>query len=298
MKMDIILRILCMLFSLLPVVEAEPLKPSVLALEGDAAEIVCPTIESYESYFWRKGDSIEDSTAVASFVDGVHRADAKKYAVTANGTFFIKNVTTKDEGNYFCRGVSDISSSTVEIMVYVQASLQNFELSIDHCGTESSSCSPNIDLSKPIELICRGKNASPSVKLKWFNGSREIESNISVAKYDQKNAPSSTMIISTLKVVYRTPVTLTCQVEPKSRTDGCRFVNIRLEQPVPITTEEPPAPDQDHFYGLPFAAAILVIVIMCMLMVMLMLMLMQRSFIDRRESRTTPRSRAEETSFT
>ncbi|XP_071813553.1 cell adhesion molecule 1-like [Apostichopus japonicus] len=272
--MDIILCILCMLSSLLPVVEAEPLKPSVLALEGDAAEIVCPTIESYDSYFWRKGDSIYDSTAVASFVDGVPRADAKNYVVTANGTFFIKNVTIRDEGKYFCRGVSVLSSSTVEIIIHLQASLQNFDLSIDLCSTESS-CLRYINLSEPIELICRAKNASPSVTLKWFNGSREIESNITVVKYNQKDVPSSSMIISTLKAVYRTPVTLTCQaVDTKCRTDGGKFVNIRLEQQVPITNEKPPAPDPD------LVRVWMIIALssmgMLMLMFMLMLMLMHR----------------------
>ncbi|XP_071813552.1 uncharacterized protein [Apostichopus japonicus] len=281
--MDIILCILCMFSSLLPVVEAEPLKPSVIALEEDAAEIVCPTIESYESYFWRKGDSIEDSTAVASFVDGVPRADAKKYAVTANGTFFIKKVTLKDEGNYFCRGVSVSSSSTVEIIVHVQASLQNFELGIDHCSTESSSCSQSIDLSKPIELICRGKNASPSVTLKWFNGSREIESNITVVKYNQKDVPSSSMIISTIKAVYRTPVTLTCQaVDTKCRTDGGKFVNIRLEQQVPITNEKPPAPDQDLVRGWMLGALFCMDMLTLTLMLMLLLLLMHRRQCSKR----------------
>ncbi|PIK35589.1 hypothetical protein BSL78_27590, partial [Apostichopus japonicus] len=226
----IVTYILCMLVSLLPVVKAETLIASVLALEGDAAEIVCPTIESYESYFWRKGESINKSTAVASFVYGVPRAISEIYAVTANGTLCIQNVTLKDEGNYFCRGVSVLSSSTTNIMVYVQASLPNFELSIDQCGNESS-CLRYIDLSKPIALICRAKNASPSMTLKWFNGSREIQSNITIVN-NQKDAPPSTTIRSTIKAVYRTPVTLTCQaVDTKSRTDGGRLVNIRLEQP-------------------------------------------------------------------
>ncbi|XP_071813562.1 uncharacterized protein [Apostichopus japonicus] len=240
MKMkDINLCILCMLFSLLPVVEAETLKPSVVAQEGYAAKIDCPTIESYDSYLWRKGDSNEDSTKVASFVDGVPRAISENYAVTADGTLCIQNVTLKDEGNYFCRGVSLKSSFTIEIIVQVQAFLPDFELSIDQCGTESS-CLRYIDFSEPIELICRGKNASPSVTLKWFSGSREIESNINVAKYYQEDVHSSTMIISTLKAVYRTPITLTCQaVDTKNRTDCGRFVKIRLEPPDPMTSGKP-----------------------------------------------------------
>ncbi|XP_071813559.1 uncharacterized protein [Apostichopus japonicus] len=258
--MDIMVYILCMSFSLLPVLEAEPLIASVLALEGDSAEIVCPTIESYGSYFWRKGDSIHDSTTVASIVDGVHRADSKNYAVTANGTFFIKNVTLKDEGKYFCRGVSVKSSSTTNIMVYVQASPPNFELSIDHCGTESS-CLRYINLSEPIELICRAKNASPSMMLKWFNGSREIESSLAVVKLYQKDAPSSTTIRSTIKAVYRTPITLTCQaVYTKSRADGGKFVNIRLEQPVPITNEKSAS---DRGWKIAAVIAIIVLCIMC-----------------------------------
>ncbi|PIK45371.1 hypothetical protein BSL78_17792, partial [Apostichopus japonicus] len=212
-------------------VKAETLIASVLALEGDSAEIVCPTIEKYDSYFWRKGDSIEDSTAVASFVYGVPRAISENYAVTADGTLCIQNVTLKDEGNYFCRGVSLKTSCTTNIIVNVQASLPNFELSIDQCGNESS-CLRYIDLSKPIALICRAKNASPSMMLKWFNGSREIESSLAVVNRYQKDAPSSTTIISTIKAVYRTPISLTCQaVDTKSRTDGGRLVNIRLEQP-------------------------------------------------------------------
>ncbi|XP_071813544.1 cell adhesion molecule 1-like [Apostichopus japonicus] len=280
MKMkDIYLCILCMLLSLLPDVEAETLIASVLALEGDAVEIACPTLESYDSYFWRKGDSIHDSTEVASFVDDVPRADSKNYAVTANGTLSIKNVTTKDEGKYFCRGVTDISSSSVEILVQVQASLQNFELSIDHCNTETS-CFRYINFSKLIELICIAINASPSMTLTWFNGSREIQSNITVDKYNQKDVPSSTMITSTLKAVYRTPVTLTCQAEDtKSKTNGGRFVNIRLEQQVPITNEKPPSPDQD-LVGRGWMITAVILFVFCMsIMGMFMMYKMHRRYL-------------------
>lgn len=95
-------------------------EPSVLLEEGRPAEIPCLTIGRHDAYIWMKGYSIENSTELASFIDGIASEDTSHFTVSENGTLLIEKVRLKDEGKYLCRASSEISDCTGEIMVYVQ----------------------------------------------------------------------------------------------------------------------------------------------------------------------------------
>lgn len=100
-----------------------PIIASIVVKEGEKAEISCLAKGSHEAYFWWKGDSLHNSTDIASFIGGIDIDDSKHYTATANGTLIIKNVSLKDEGKYICRVASEKSDCYGEIFLYVQGKL-------------------------------------------------------------------------------------------------------------------------------------------------------------------------------
>lgn len=92
---------------------------SVILEEGQMGNIFC-VVKGIGSYYWRKGDFIDNSTKVASIVSGVPSAGDGSYSVNENGTLFIRSVVLEDEGKYFCRVASDATDCSGEVMIYVQ----------------------------------------------------------------------------------------------------------------------------------------------------------------------------------
>ncbi|XP_071842814.1 uncharacterized protein [Apostichopus japonicus] len=202
---------------------------SVVVKEGESAEISCMLKESNVAYFWLKGGSLENSTVVASFISGRPTNDPDEpFTVTENGTLIIKTVSRTDEGKYICRVSSKEISCHGEVFVFVQAALQDFQLTIEYCEPENS-CVISTESTKPTSLTCKATNASPSMKLKWFNGSREIKVNIEENSLT-KETPRE--ISSTIKDVYKASSTLTCQaVDFKTSNDDGMFAHVQFRTP-------------------------------------------------------------------
>ncbi|XP_071841815.1 uncharacterized protein [Apostichopus japonicus] len=212
--------------------EAGRTTASTLVKEGLPAEIFC-MVEGTGDYFWRKGESFDKSTLVASFTGDNANKDNEPYVVRVNGTLFIRNVTLKDEGKYFCRVTSVENECHGEVKVFVQASLRNFVLDIDACDNESS-CLSYISPSQSISLTCTAYNAPPLMTLKWFNGSKEITEGIQQNEILPLNG-NSRYITSTVTAVYGHPAILTCQaVDPKRSNDDVRFVHAQVKMTVPF----------------------------------------------------------------
>ncbi|XP_071842830.1 uncharacterized protein [Apostichopus japonicus] len=203
---------------------------SVVVKEGESAEISCMLKESNVAYFWLKGGSLENSTVVASFISGITINDPDDpFTVTENGTLIIKKVSRNDEGNYICRVSSEEISCHGDVFVFVQAVLQDFQLTIEYCEPENS-CVISTESTKPTSLTCKATNASPSMKLKWFNGSREIKDNI---EENSLTKGTSIEISSTIKDVYKAPSTLTCQaVDFKTSNDDGMFAHVQFRTSV------------------------------------------------------------------
>ncbi|XP_071842653.1 uncharacterized protein [Apostichopus japonicus] len=211
--------------------EAGRTTASTIVKEGLPAEIFC-MVEGTGYYFWRKGESLHKSTLVASFTGDNAYKDNEPYAVTVNGALFIRNVTLNDEGKYFCRVTSEENECHGEVKVFVQASLRNFVLAIDHCDIESS-CLLYISPSQSISLTCTAYNAPPLMTLKWFNGSKEITEGIQQNVILPQNG-NPRYITSTVAAVYGHPAFLTCQaVDPKRSNDDVRFVHAQVNMTVP-----------------------------------------------------------------
>ncbi|XP_071843632.1 uncharacterized protein [Apostichopus japonicus] len=205
---------------------------SVILKEGQSAEISCMT-KGTGDYFWRKGETLYNSTLVASFTLGEVSDDSQPYSVTENGTLHIKSVTLKDEGNYFCRLSSTENECYGEVKILVQASLFNFDLTIDRCDRQSS-CLLYLDPSQSTSMTCTALNAPPLMTLKWFNGSKEITEGIVQNEILPQNG-NSREITSTVAAVYGRPASLTCQaVDPKRSNDDVRFAHAQVEMTVPF----------------------------------------------------------------
>ncbi|XP_071841823.1 uncharacterized protein [Apostichopus japonicus] len=212
--------------------EAGRTTASTLVKEGLSAEIFC-MVEGTGYYFWSKGESFHNSTLVASFTGGNGNKDNEPYVVTVHGTLFIRKVTLKDEGKYFCRFTSVENECHGKINVIVQASLSNFFLAIDRCDRESS-CLLYLNPSQSISLTCTAHNAPPLMTLKWFNGSKEITEGIEQNEILPQNG-NSREITSTVAAVYGHPASLTCQaVDPKRSNDDVRFAHAQVEMAVPF----------------------------------------------------------------
>lgn len=94
---------------------------SVLVEEGKMAEIFCVTNAGSQSeYFWRKGESLHNSTDIAFFISGFPTDDSGRFKVTQNGTLIVKKVTLDDEGKYICRVSSEESDCHGEVFVFVK----------------------------------------------------------------------------------------------------------------------------------------------------------------------------------
>ncbi|XP_071841830.1 uncharacterized protein [Apostichopus japonicus] len=212
--------------------ETDRLIGSVLLKEEQSAEISCMT-RGTGDYFWRKGETLYNSTLVASFTVGDVTDDSQPYSVTVNGTLHIKSVTLKDEGNYFCRVSSTESECYGEVKILVQASLRNFDLAIDRCDGENS-CLLYLDPSQFTSLTCTAYNAPPLMTLKWFNGSKEITEGIQQNEILPQNGTSRD-ISSTVVAVYGHHASLTCQaVDPKRSNDDVRFAHAQVEMKGPV----------------------------------------------------------------
>ncbi|PIK34278.1 hypothetical protein BSL78_28895, partial [Apostichopus japonicus] len=205
---------------------------SVLLKEGQSAAILCMT-KGTGDFFWWKGETLYNSTLVASFTAGEVSDNSQPYSVTANGTLHIRSVTLKDEGNYFCRVSSTENECYGEVKILVQASLRNFDLAIDRCDGESS-CLLYLDPSQFTSLTCTALNAPPLMALKWFNGSKEITDGIKQNEILPPNG-NSREITSTIAAVYGHPASLTCQaVDPKRSNDDVRFAHAQVDMTVPV----------------------------------------------------------------
>lgn len=95
-------------------------EPSILLEEGGPAEIPCLIKGKHDAYIWMKGNSVENSTVIASIIDGTAGEDNWPFAVSENGTLLIEKVRLKDEGKYFCRASSVISECSGDVIVHVQ----------------------------------------------------------------------------------------------------------------------------------------------------------------------------------
>lgn len=92
---------------------------SVILEEGQSGNIFC-NVNGIGSYYWRKGDSVDNSTEVANIISGVPSEGDGSYSVNENGTLFIRSVVLEDEGKYFCRVASEETDCSGEVMIYVQ----------------------------------------------------------------------------------------------------------------------------------------------------------------------------------
>ncbi|PIK54989.1 hypothetical protein BSL78_08128 [Apostichopus japonicus] len=226
--MDTIRKVVIFI-SLLSSISAHLSVPSILVQEGQSAEISCLAKGSHDAYFWWKGESLHNSTEIASFVGGIPSSPTGSYKATENGTLIITKVSLSDEGKYICRVSSAFSDCNGVIMVYVQASIPDFALGIDLCDGDTS-CVIQIAPPKSTKLICQATDASPSMELKWFNGSTEITKGIEFE--DPVTAGTSRVISATLNVAPECAGSLICQaVDPKTKDDGGRFAHVQLELP-------------------------------------------------------------------
>ncbi|PIK42720.1 hypothetical protein BSL78_20444 [Apostichopus japonicus] len=193
------------------------------------AEISCVTNAGSQSeYFWRKGESLHNSTDIAFFISGFPTDDPGRFKVTQNGTLIVKKVALADEGKDICRVSSEESDCHGEVFVFVQAVLQDFQLTIENCEPENS-CVISTESDKQTSLTCKATNASPSMKLKWFNGSHEVKDNI------QENSLTkgpSREISSTIRDVYKGRSPLKCQaVDFKTSNDDGMFAHVQFRTP-------------------------------------------------------------------
>ncbi|XP_071842262.1 uncharacterized protein [Apostichopus japonicus] len=235
MDKALFLLILTTLLACISASDVQVSMASVILEEGQTGNIFC-NVNGIGSYYWRKGNSFDNSTEVAYIISGVPSAGDGSYSVNENGTLFIRSVVLEDEGKYFCRVASEETDCYGEVMIYVQASLPNFVIGIDRCYTKHS-CSVLIDSSQSASLTCIARNASCSMILKWFNGSTEITNHI---RKNSSIVQGVREISSTLDVAHGKKGSLTCQaVEPKGRNDNGRFANVQLEMPeVPVVTDD------------------------------------------------------------
>ncbi|PIK51672.1 hypothetical protein BSL78_11434 [Apostichopus japonicus] len=208
---------------------AHPSVPSIVVHEGQSAEISCLAKGNHDAYFWWKGEYLHNSTEIASFVRGTPSGPSGSYKATENGTLFIKKVSLNDEGKYICRVLSELSDCNGEILVYVKASIPDFALDIDLCDGDAS-CVIQITPSKSTMLTCQATDASPSMELKWFNGSSEITEGI------ESESPvmtgTSRVISATLNVAPECTGSLICQaVDTKTKDVSGKFAHVQLQLP-------------------------------------------------------------------
>lgn len=98
-------------------------QPAVVVNSGDSADILCTTQGDGYAYFWRKGPSFNDSIYIASIVRGLHDSMSERFSVSSEGILTISNITSEDEGIYFCRLVSDDNDCHGHVDVYVNGKL-------------------------------------------------------------------------------------------------------------------------------------------------------------------------------
>ncbi|XP_071842766.1 uncharacterized protein [Apostichopus japonicus] len=113
--------------------------------------------------------------------------------------------------------------------MFVSASIPGFSLGIDLCDGDAS-CVIQIQPSKSTKLTCTATDASPSMELKWFNGSSEITEGI------ENKSPvmtgTSRIISATLYVAPECTGSLICQaVDHNAKDVSGRFALVQLQLP-------------------------------------------------------------------
>lgn len=104
------------MFTIYHIVSAKPLIkwPSLVLREGDTAEIPCLAKGQDDILTWTTGSG-QIVTPITNDPD-----DTDHFWVGPNGTLNIYNVMLEDEGNYYCRRVSEDCDSAVGFSVLVK----------------------------------------------------------------------------------------------------------------------------------------------------------------------------------
>ncbi|XP_071843178.1 uncharacterized protein [Apostichopus japonicus] len=191
-------------------------QPAVVVNPGDSADILCTTQGDGYAYFWRKGPSFNDSIYITSIVRGLHDSMSERFSVSSEGILTISNITSEDEGIYFCRLVSDDNDCHGHVDVYVNVKQDKHSVMIQECSPSKSCVLYILPYTKTI-ITCTANDVSPSTELTWFNGTEVISTASTRRNKTERN------ISSTITINYEIPVFLTCEASDQ------RLLNLRTE---------------------------------------------------------------------
>ncbi|PIK41155.1 hypothetical protein BSL78_21995, partial [Apostichopus japonicus] len=192
--------------------------------KGETAVVPCVPKGDETAYFWSKGEDFATSQSVASRVLGIPSSDSEKYSVNEDGSLVINNVTQAEGGIYHCRIVSE--NTNCRGAVSIEVTVNDFTFGIEQCGP-SESCTLQVEPSKETKLTCMAKDGPSSLSLKWFNGSKEINSD---SNEHPLNEGSST-ISETITVPNEFGLPLTCEAVNSKDGQTCRrFAHVRLNR--------------------------------------------------------------------
>ncbi|XP_071842011.1 uncharacterized protein [Apostichopus japonicus] len=185
--------------------------PRLVVNEGQTAKVPCPTQGSSVSYFWKSGLFYNDSDTVASLVHGILQKSSESFDITNDGTLLIHNVSTRQEGRYFCRTTSTSNECHGAVTVYVKVPDARSRIHIEECSPQSS-CTLFLALHDTMALTCKAENMPSGTKLIWLNGSHQLESQKSETVNCGALERKDTDICNTIEFVFHNPVGLICLV--------------------------------------------------------------------------------------
>ncbi|XP_071841536.1 uncharacterized protein [Apostichopus japonicus] len=227
--------------------------------KGETAVVPCVPKGDETAYFWNKGEDFATSQSVASRVLGIPRSDSEKYLVNEDGSLVIYNVTLAEGGRYHCRIVSE--NANCRGAVTIEVTVNDFTFGIEQCEP-SESCTLQVEPSKETKLTCTAKGGPSSLSLKWFNGSKEINS---VSNEPPLNEESST-ISETITVPNEFGLPLTCEaVASEDRRACARFAHVRLDK-TDTAKEQTDADKSSARWIIPLVLLIVAIVIIVFLL--------------------------------
>ncbi|KAJ8024526.1 hypothetical protein HOLleu_34459 [Holothuria leucospilota] len=175
--------------------------------EGDTALVPCIKEANENDFFWSKGKWYDNGTNIAYIARGIP-SESNKYDVDSDGTLVIRRISLADEGNYFCRILSDSTESYVGVRIYVRVSVEAIDIAIEGCNS-SSSCVKVLEPSLESQLTCTANMISESMTLKWYNGTKEIVGDVHVPE----SVGQKVKITNVIKFILEVESHLTCQAE-------------------------------------------------------------------------------------
>ncbi|PIK56230.1 hypothetical protein BSL78_06868 [Apostichopus japonicus] len=185
--------------------------PRLVVNEGQTAKVPCPTQGSSVSYFWKSGLFYNSSDTVASLVHGILQKSSESFDITDDGTLLIHNVSTRQEGRYFCRTTSTSNECHGAVTVYVKVPYTRTRIHIEECSPQSS-CTLFLALHATMALTCKAENMPSGTKLIWLNGSHQLDSQKSETVNCGAVEGKDSDICNTIEFVFHNPVGLICLV--------------------------------------------------------------------------------------